>query len=267
MKDRILRVGFFGFAWIYGIVSAVFLILGGVLARSKRDALYGLDESFGLRRFSLFRARPVQLSDVADVKQPIVMVELQGRRGNVTTDELTALCYFAKRASMGIFEFGTFDGRTTLNLALNAAPNITVHTIDLNPRVESKTRLDMAPGDKFHVTATPKVLSSRFEGSEVSAGKKIVQLYGDTATFDFSSYYGKIDFVFIDAAHSYEYVMNDTNRALALIGKGRPGIIAWHDYHKNWSGVTRALRTIHRTIPKLDIQYIEETNLAFSFLS
>ncbi len=58
----------------------------------------------------------------------------------------------------------------------------------------------------------------------------ITQLWGDSATFDFSPYYNSMDFVFIDGAHSEHYVKNDTEKALQLIKKSG-GIIVWHDAH------------------------------------
>jgi hypothetical protein len=46
----------------------------------------------------------------------------------------------------------------------------------------------------------------------------------------------------VDGSHSYEYVMSDSERALALLA-GKPGTIVWHDYG-TWPGVTLALNEL-----------------------
>jgi hypothetical protein len=70
-------------------------------------------------------------------------------------------------------------------------------------------------------------------------------LYGDTATFDFSCFAGKVDLFFIDGAHSYGYVRNDTLRAFDCCKPG--SVIAWHDYGKTgFNGVSRWLHELAR---------------------
>lgn len=61
---------------------------------------------------------------------------------------------------------------------------------------------------------------------------KITHLKGDSMKFDFSPYYGKMDVVFIDGNHHYEFVLNDTREAYKLL-KDENSVIVWHDYTKN----------------------------------
>lgn len=49
-----------------------------------------------------------------------------------------------------------------------------------------------------------------------------------------------LDFVFIDAEHKYEFVIQDIRHWLPKVRKG--GIIAGHDY--GWEGVTRAINEV-----------------------
>jgi hypothetical protein len=72
---------------------------------------------------------------------------------------------------------------------------------------------------------------------------------------------GKCGWVFVDAAHSYEYVLNDSKVALrALSSEG--GVIFWHDYGP-WDGVTRALNELRMSAPAFaQLQHIEGTSLA-----
>jgi hypothetical protein len=92
--------------------------------------------------------------------------------------------------------------------------------------------------------------------------KKIKQLYGDSATFDFRPYEGRMDFVFVDGSHAYKYVMNDSRKALSLLRNGK-GVILWHDY-PSWQGVADALNELFlkdTTFGKL--RNIEGTQFAY----
>jgi predicted O-methyltransferase YrrM len=139
-----------------------------------------------------------------------------------------------------LFEFGTFDGRTTLNLALNSAPGATVYTLDL-PRTALSTAVAPIHRDEAQYADKPES-GARYRGTE--AEPRIIPLEGDSGSFDFTAYEGKIDFVFIDASHTFDYVINDSLEALRLIGS-RAGTIVWHDYGR-WDGVTAALHELKR---------------------
>lgn len=72
--------------------------------------------------------------------------------------------------------------------------------------------------------------------------KKIIQLYGDSARFDFRDFYDLLDFVFVDGAHSYEYAKFDSETAFKLIDSR--GFILWHDYG-SWPRVITALEELY----------------------
>jgi hypothetical protein len=82
----------------------------------------------------------------------------------------------------------------------------------------------------------------RYRNSDLEP--RIVSLYGDSGSFDYSPYEGKMDLVFIDASHTFEYVVNDSLQALRLL-RERGGAILWHDYGR-WDGVTSALHELKR---------------------
>lgn len=48
-----------------------------------------------------------------------------------------------------IIEIGTFDGRTTLNLAVNSPPKTKIVTLDLPPNEE--TKFELAPFEEYFV--------------------------------------------------------------------------------------------------------------------
>ncbi len=51
-----------------------------------------------------------------------------------------------------------------------------------------------------------------------------------------------IGLIFLDASHDYESVKADLAAWLPKVMKG--GIVACHDYHKNWPGVMKAVREV-----------------------
>jgi predicted O-methyltransferase YrrM len=101
-------------------------------------------------------------------------------------------------------------------------------------------------------------VGSRFLNNDTTRSK-IIQLFGDTARFDFSPYFGKMDMVFIDGAHTYEYLLNDTKIARKLLKD--KGVILWHDYAGDWPGVTKALNKLYIENPGINLRHIEGTCL------
>src|SRR6476620_3314479 len=67
--------------------------------------------------------------------KPIRLAQPRKNQGDVNLAELAVLATAAAAVTSGaeIVEIGTFDGRTTLNLALNSAPHLSVFTLDLPP--------------------------------------------------------------------------------------------------------------------------------------
>ncbi len=183
---------------------------------------------------------------------------MAGVDGNVSVLELLVLVTLVRSLNASsIFEIGTFDGRTTLNLAANA-PGAKVHTLDL-PR-EQRTALAIKAGDDRYIEKPSS--GTRFHRTE-EAGR-IVQHFGDSASFDYTDFMGRVDFVFVDGAHSSEYVVNDTEKALGMIRPG--GVIAWHDY--GTSEVTEALEELQRSRAELaNLRYVEQTSLAVLTMS
>ena len=87
----------------------------------------------------------------------------------------------------------------------------------------------------------------------------IVQVFGDSATFDFSPY--QIDLAFIDGSHAMDYVINDSHKCLRMLRGGR-GMLVWHDYGE-WEGVTRALHALRERDPVFKgLRHVRGTSLA-----
>lgn len=170
----------------------------------------------------------------------IRLVESATANGNVKRSELAILAKAAANLKPGteIIEIGTFDGRTALNLAVNAPQSCRVFTLDLPPDIP--TAFALASSERQYVDKPlPGVrFRSHSEFKDFPGVSNIVQLIGDSASFDWSGHVGKAGLVFVDGSHAYEYVHKDTETAFHLAIKG--GVIFWHDYGV-WEDVTRAL--------------------------
>jgi len=153
-------------------------------------------------------------------------------------------------------EIGTFDGRTTLNLALNAPPHLNVFTLDLPPAVAP--RFDLAPGERTYVEKPRSGRRFREAPPEwTQATSRITQLMGDSAAFDWSPHFGRAGLVFVDGSHAYDYVMADSDTAFRLVAD--KGMVIWHDYGV-WEGVTRALEQIESS-RHLGLRHVRGTSL------
>lgn len=139
-----------------------------------------------------------------------------------------------------IMEFGTYNGRTTLNMAINVF-NSHIITVDLPRNKKNRTKFPLeSKGLQRGLDETGYVgnKSKLWQGQEPIIVNKITQIWEDTARLKFDKYKNKVDFLFIDASHSYENCKNDTLNSHKIIKKH--GIIYWHDY-AGWPGVTQAL--------------------------
>jgi len=126
-----------------------------------------------------------------------------------------------------IFEIGTYNGFTTLHLAINSPESCKIFTLDLPPDYNILKAKKLSYDDLLVIKLSQKTINQRFYKKHALEGK-ITELYGDSATFNFSDYYGKMDVVFIDGNHSLEYVRSDTENAFKMLSP--KGIIVWHDY-------------------------------------
>jgi len=165
-----------------------------------------------------FLAPGVHNVDLADLRMDATLVE-----GDVTRHcrlVLGAMCKLLECRS--VFEIGTYLGQTTWLLAHNN-PDARVFTLDL-PTLDAVNHL------RYEVTGPEYFVAwdrgARFLGTPEA--DRITQLFGDSATFDFSPYHGKMDLVFIDGSHSLNYVKSDTEAAFSMLSDR--GTIVWDDY-------------------------------------
>jgi hypothetical protein len=193
----------------------------------------------------------------------IASVQIPPRRaaGGVTLLE-TFVMVAALRvvAARRVFEFGTFLGSTTLNLALNVSDDAEIFTLDLAENHAGTVNQHPADAELTQIhLASQKRLD--FLGSSVCG--KIITLSGDSTKFDFSRWKDSIDLVFVDGGHDLATVKSDTESALQMARKDRPSCILWHDYRNpNYGTSTSYLDELSQ---RLDIFHIEDTMLCAWF--
>lgn len=251
---------FVQFAWKYlcAVLCSVYLFTIGIFASKHRGLVSVICRHFGCMQLPLLLPAS-KLSELDFDGEPLRLLELSSVDGNASALEIIVLSRLVQTLKpTALLEIGTFDGRTTLNLAANCSPSSQVYTLDLPRELLSSTTLPLVPGDAVYVEK--EVSGARFRGTEYAS--RIVQLMGDSASFDFSKLGTQMDFIFIDGSHAYEYVLRDSERARGLLRDGR-GLIVWHDYTE-WVGVNKALNELFLNRPEFkNLRYFEETSLAY----
>jgi predicted O-methyltransferase YrrM len=141
-----------------------------------------------------------------------------------------------------VFEIGTYNGATAWCLARNL-PESEVHTLDLP--LEQEPTLAYGVSDASH--------RIRFEQRAYEAlplgDSRVVQHWGDSATFDFEPWHGSVDLVYVDGAHSHDYVRADSQTAFELVRES--GAIVWDDYWRRIPGVAAALHELSAPLVRL----------------
>ncbi|MBM3249039.1 MAG: class I SAM-dependent methyltransferase [Candidatus Omnitrophica bacterium] len=244
--------------YIIAIVCCIYLFTLGIFNTKHRGFLSQICLFFGFVKSKSIIPK-INFSQATSENIEIQLRELSLKDGNISTTELVIINKLIKAKNpKTLFEIGTFDGRSTLNMAANSTEGARVYTLDIKQQNLNSTKLRIEPGDRSFIDK--EEIGRRYKGSDYE--KKITQLYGDSAMFDFSPYYNSIDFVFIDGSHSYEYALNDSRKALKLLRNGK-GVILWHDYGSpTWPGVTKALEELFLlTSDFKGLKYIEGTSL------
>jgi hypothetical protein len=193
----------------------------------------------------------------------VVHVTLPSRRGAGGTSLLeTFLIIAAMRIvdARRVFEFGTFLGTNTLNMALNTPEDARIFTLDLGvDHVAEATQLS----EDALLTRTHLASDAHLDFSGSSVAGKIERLFGNSVSFDFLAWKNSIDFLFIDGGHDSMTVRSDTENAFEIARKGEASCIFWHDYRKReYPGLTRYLDDLAQD---REMFHIEDTNLCAWF--
>jgi hypothetical protein len=261
MKKMIIFV----IRYMYSFLCVAYIHSIGILFRHGRKKIRALNKEFGFTFFDRNEDPPncipeIPLREICSINHPILCLQPEFESGGVSSYELICINVIVAHFSPHrVFEIGTFNGRTTLNIAANVPVDTKIYTLDLPLCATPRTQLRLHPWDGRFVE---KRGNGRYFLESIYR-KRIIQLYGDSAIFDFTPYNGTIDIVFVDASHSYEYVKNDSEKALSLL-RGGKGIILWHDYGTKWHDVTRALNDLYAHNPEFKtMKHIRATSMVF----
>ncbi|GAJ21034.1 unnamed protein product, partial [marine sediment metagenome] len=139
--------------------------------------------------------------------------------GNISMTELfyivMAITLFKPKR---IMEFGTFNGRTTLNMTINFNGKLT--TVDLPKKKKLRTKFPLEDkGNQRGLDESGYVgnKAKLWQGQDREIVNRITQIWEDTAQLKFNEHKKKYGFVFIDASHSYENCKNDSYNAHQLL--------------------------------------------------
>jgi predicted O-methyltransferase YrrM len=160
----------------------------------------------------------------------IVLENFLGHWGNVSVEELCKICLIVKFLQpKRMLEIGTYNGMTTLQMALNAPKDCVTYTLDLPDEQIAAIELSKLDSlvSKFFKNKFGTKTGSYFLGrKDVS----IIQKLGDSSTFDYDELgKEKMDLIFIDAGHDYRNKKIDSENAFRLVNKN--GVIIWHNYN------------------------------------
>lgn len=189
------------------------------LVRKPRELRYHFarDVWSTTKRFASGTVRNVEVHQLPWFRDAVIEAYI----GDANRAVLAALC--REIGARTFFEIGTNRGRTTWTVARNN-PDCQVYTLDL-PAPDAPIALDFNDDDR---DLLGDAWASGVDFAGTPEAERITALFGDSATFDFSPYAGKMDVVYIDGGHSYSYVRSDTEAALKMLAPG--GAIAWDDY-------------------------------------
>lgn len=152
-----------------------------------------------------------------------------------------------------IFEIGTYNGRTTAVFILNAPSDCEVYTLDLPPQ-SSATRDYLSSDVELVETRKTEAFLQR-----AGLGRRYRQIYCNSMEFDPEYLRDSIELGFIDGAHAYEFVKNDTEKMAVMMS--RRGLVFWHDY--GGRGEFRPLSQYLESL-KIQIYRVRGTSLAWT---
>jgi glycosyltransferase involved in cell wall biosynthesis len=172
-------------------------------------------------------------------------------RADDTRAVLTLLVHASPKR---VLEIGTALGHTTANFTRWTSDDAQVFTIDL-VRGMGRAR----PGAFEQGVEVPGHAEWGRFANHFGAAHKAFFITADTMTYDFSRI-APLEFVFVDGAHDFEHVVNDSRKAYEALAVG--GWLVWHDFGSavSWVKVRGAVESIGF---EESVVHVEGTEVAF----
>ena len=134
----IRKITIFIIKYIFAWAASFYLLTAGPLFAKNRAFLNTIAAHFGWNTGKKSFPTIVPKKTIENILKdapPISLRATEVVNGNVSLMELILInSLIAKRNPANAFEVGTFDGRTTLNLAINTRENAVIYTLDLPPK-------------------------------------------------------------------------------------------------------------------------------------
>jgi predicted O-methyltransferase YrrM len=247
--------------------------LGGVSLALRKPAAFRGYLSECLRRYDEYAGNGLQPKDpVAYLKDEARCLILSEDRvrfppriidgGGTSLEELLVLAASTRILQpKKVFEIGTFNGRTTSCLILNAAPNAKVISLDLPVTPEAvQTASDGIDSDQDLIKR--RKLAAYVYEFKLESGFQ--QVLCDSMKFDPEPYRDSIELGFVDGAHTRAYVQNDTEKMAVMMAER--GLVFWHDYggKGDFRPLSRYLDELSR---KIQMFRVANTTLAWTTAS
>jgi predicted O-methyltransferase YrrM len=207
----------------------------------------------GIRPHHLFN-----LVNEASYEERMVKIVLPDQHAPILLETAILLALARLVDPRKFFEFGTYLGVETLNMAANLSEASHVYTLDLDEESFRSLRQDVhdRPLTLTHFDNLDKLA---FLGT--SYERRITQLKGESKTYDFSPFDKQIDMVYVDGGHDLPTLISDTRNALRMLSDNHAACVAWHDYEtQKYPQVTDHLLELSVSIP---LFHVQESRIAF----
>jgi hypothetical protein len=132
--------------------------------------------------------------------------------GSLPTDMMLLAGLAEEMEDCTYFEIGTWRGESAATVASRASSCYTLCLPD-----NEMARRGMHPA------------TIQSHGLFSKGLKNVVQLHGDSRSFDFGGIHKKFDLIFIDGDHHFEVVKSDTEKVFEHLVHDE-SIVVWHDY-------------------------------------
>jgi len=153
---------------------------------------------------------------------------------------MTELISTTKKLKGDYLEVGCLSGRSSIVIGLGAKENgARLFCIDIWDSGEWAVIADEIGSRASRYPKRPENISTIFRDNMKKFGlQKTVISIMDRSENVLKGWLEPLRFIHIDGCHEYEFVKKDTEWKKHLV---RGGIICFHDYHKVWLGVKRAV--------------------------
>ena len=200
--------------------------------------------------------RPHRVLDLVRAKYRMSYFLLPNKYSATLTIESAILISLIKIVRPArVFEFGTYLGEQTLNMAANIQDDGVVYSLDLDEKSFGEAVLHDAD-----VALAKKQLESPKVFTNSPFNERVQCLYGDSTKFNFDPFRGSFQFILIDGGHDLKTVDCDTKSALNMLSLRDPCCIIWHDYLNPNYQITDYLDNLSLD---LDLFHVEETKYVF----